>query len=120
MDFGSELIQQVRIIHDTAHSSCRMNGDQVLCVHTKSLATFPRWRTMQRMIVTFLHKQYCIVGLLEGSVLAEAPLSTAVSEKRRAAEQQSSHVGRRDKRLNLPYAHAIQLSNHALNCSSPV
>jgi hypothetical protein len=56
---------------------------------------------MQRMIVAFLHKQYCIVELLEGSVLAEAPLSTAVSEKRRAAEQQSSHVGRRDKRPRL-------------------
>jgi hypothetical protein len=56
---------------------------------------------MQRMIVAFLHKQYCIVELLEGSVLAEAPLSTAVSEKRRAAEQQSSHVGRRDRRLRL-------------------
>jgi hypothetical protein len=56
---------------------------------------------MQRMIITFLHKQYCIVELLEGSVLVEAPLSTAVSEKRRAAEQQSSHVGRCDRRLRL-------------------
>jgi len=56
---------------------------------------------MQRMIVIFLHEQYCIVELLEGSVLAEAPLSTEVSEKRRAAEQQSNRVGRRDRRLRL-------------------
>jgi hypothetical protein len=56
---------------------------------------------MQRLIVTSLHEKNCIAELLEGSVLAKVPLSTAVSKQRRAAEQQSSHVGRRDRHLRL-------------------
>jgi hypothetical protein len=53
------------------------------------------------MIVTSIHEKDCIAQLLDGSVLAKVPLSTSVSEQRRAAEQQSSHVGRRDRRLRL-------------------